>query len=450
MSTSDIRNLTEGKIFKQLIQIAVPIMATSFIQMAYTLTDMAWLGRLGSEEMAAVGAMGIVLWLISSVALLTKVGAEISIAQCIGAKQTDKARIYASHNVTIALILGIGVSLFLFFSATLIISLFKLDAKLAEMAHGYLQIVCISLPMFILSYTFSGIYNGIGRTTVPFYFLTAGLLCNMLLDPLLIFGIKGFGALHTEGAAVATVISQIVVILLFIWKTKQKNGILNRFPYFVKLQKKYTIHIVKLGAPIAAMNFLFAGINFYMARIASIYGGYLGVMSQTTGSQIEGISWNTSQGFSTALATFTAQNYAANKIDRTTKAYKYTLTTLLSLGVIVTLAFGFLGKEIFGLFVIEDTARIAGGNYLFIMAFSQMFMMIEITTMGLWNGFGRTIPPATVSILFNLARIPLALGLAHKFGISGVWIAITVSAILKGIISPIWWQIVFRTKIKKY
>jgi Na+-driven multidrug efflux pump len=226
---------------------------------------------------------------------------------------------------------------------------------------------------------------------------------------------------------------------------KQKNGILNRFPYFVRLQKSYTIILFKLGAPLAVMNCFFACINFYMARIASVYGGHLGIMSQTTGGQIEGISWNTSQGFSTALGTFTAQNCSAGKIDRIRKAYKYTLMLLLSLGIVITFSFLFLGKEIFSLFVSEIEAQNAGKNYLFIVAYCQIFMMLEIITLGMWNGYGRTLPPALVSIGFNLIRIPLALGLAPTCGINGVWWAISISAIIKGIISPIW----FRAKMRK-
>ena len=449
MSLSGIRILTEGKIFKQLIQLATPIMATGFLQIAYTLIDMAWLGRLGSEEMAAVGAMGIILWFLSSIALLTKVGAEISIAQSIGAKQWEKARRYASHTVTISVIMSLIITFVVFLAMDPIIALFKLDAKLTEMANEYLQITALALPFVFLIFTFSGIYNGIGRTSIPFYFLAAGFIANMLLDPLLIFGIGGTGAMKTQGAAFATAFSQMLVVGLFVWKMKQNNGILDRFPYFIRLQRYYTWIIFKLGAPIAAMQCLFAAINFYMARIASIHGGHLGVMSQTTGGQIEGITWNTSFGFSTALGTFVAQNYAAQKVERTVQAYRYTLLILLSLGIMITLSFLFAGKEIFGIFVLEKEARKAGGEYLFIMGFCQLFMMLEITTMGLWNGYGHTLPPALVSIIFNLARIPLALSLAPAFGIIGVWIALTVSSILKGIISPIWWQIVYYKQIKR-
>jgi putative MATE family efflux protein len=240
-----VRDLTEGKIFGRLTRLAAPIMATGFIQMAYTLVDMAWLGRLGSREMAAVGAMGIILWLMSSVALLTKVGAEITIAQSIGSRQLDKARIYASHTVTISLIMGIffGTGLILF--ANPVIDMFRLETDVSEIAYEYLQILCLALPSVFLVFTFSGIYNGAGRTSTPFYFLATGLICNMVLDPLMIFGINGAGAMGVKGAAIATIFSEILVMVLFIIKMKQKNGILNRFPYIVKLKKSYTLIIFK-------------------------------------------------------------------------------------------------------------------------------------------------------------------------------------------------------------
>ena len=441
MATYGVRDLTSGPIYKQLLRLALPIMATNFIQMAYTLTDMAWLGRLGSEEVAAVGAVGILIWMTGSFGLLTKIGSEISIAQSIGQQKMDIARRYASHNVMISLLLGVFFASILILGSEIIVSFFKLEKHISDMAVSYLYIVSAALPMYYLSYTFAGIYNGSGRSVIPFYLIASGLACNMILDPLFIFGIGTFDGMGIEGAAMATVFSQTLVVLLFVWQMKRKNGILNRFPFFVKPVKEYVIHIFKLGAPIALMNCLFAVINFYIVRIASIYGGHLGVMSQTTGSQIEGISWNTSQGFSTALGAFVAQNQAAGKFDRAWKAYKYILWTLLSLGIAVTLSFYFYGEEIFGLFVPEAMARKVGGEYLQIMAICQIFMMLENTTLGMWNGYGKTIPPAIISISLNIARIPLAFWLAPIFGINGVWIAITISAILKGIASPLWWKI---------
>ena len=102
-----IKNLTQGPINKQLFNLAMPIMATSFIQMAYSLTDMAWVGRLGSEAVAAVGSVGILTWMSGSISLLNKVGSEVSVGQSIGAQNHEDARNFASHNITIALIISL-------------------------------------------------------------------------------------------------------------------------------------------------------------------------------------------------------------------------------------------------------------------------------------------------------------------------------------------------------
>lgn len=440
MQHKGIKILTEGKIFSQLIKLALPLMATGFIQMAYTFTDMAWVGRLGSRELAAVGSVGIIIWITSSLALIGKTAAEIGIAQSIGSRNFENAKVYASYTVTISTLLSVLISVLLITCGPTIVEFYKLEPDVAEMATGYLQIVGLGIPFYYLSYTFSGIYNGTGNTTTPFYIMSSGLVCNMILDPLLIFGIGSFEGMGTRGAALATILSEIVVFILFVWQMKRVNGVLERFKYFAKLKKEFVLRIFKLGTPIALMNGFFAVINFFMARIASEYGGHLGVMSQTTGSQIEGITFIASQGFSVALATFVAQNYASGKLERVQKAYRYVLTSLLLFGVVITFTFLTWGEEIFGFFVPEPAAVVAGGEYLYIMAFCQIFMMIETTTLGMWNGYGRTMPPAIISMVFNLARLPLALWLAPIVGITGVWLAITISAILKGLVSALWWR----------
>ena len=181
-----------------------------------------------------------------------------------------------------------------------------------------------------------------------------------------------------------------------------------------------------------------------LARIASLYGGHLGLMSQTTGGQIEGITWNTSTGFSTALGSFVAQNFAAGKMNRGNRAFRYTLMMMGALGVIVTLAFVLYGEGIFSVFVPEREAYIAGGEYLLIIGISQIFMMLEITTQGMFNGLGKTTPPAIISIVLNTLRIPIAMILGTQMGVTGVWWALSITSIFKGIISFIWYLVLQR------
>lgn len=432
------KNLTEGPIKRQLFNLALPIMGTSFIQMAYSITDMAWVGRLGSEAVAAIGAVGILTWMTNSIALLNKVGSEVSVGQSIGARNEENARNYASHNLTIALILSLCWGLVLFIFAHPIIDIYKLEAPIAENAVNYLRIIATAFPFVFLTTAFTGIHNAAGQSKIPFYINGCGLAMNMILDPLFILVLD----MGTNGAAWATWLSEGTVCALFVYQLKKRHPLFGGFRFFVPLKSTLSKHIFRLGLPVAMLNTLFAIINVLMARTASTYGGHIGLMTLTAGGQIEAIAWNTSQGFSTALSAFVAQNYAAKQKKRVLGAYHTTLKMTSIFGILCTLLFVFFGSEVFSLIVPEQAAYEAGGIFLRIDGYSMMFMMLEITMQGLFYGTGRTIPPAIISITFNSLRIPMAIGLtALGLGVAGVWWAISISSILKGIVAFLWFRI---------
>ena len=437
-----VKNLTEGPIRKQLFNLAIPIMGTSFVQMAYSLTDMAWVGRIGSEAVAAIGAVGILTWMLQSFSLLNKVGAEVTVGQSIGSGNQQEAKAYAAHNLTLALIFSLMWGVIFFSLAIPIVSLYKLSPEISAKAVEYLRIVSTAFPFVFLASAFTGVHNAAGLSKIPFYISGAGLALNMLLDPLFIL-LFGWG---TAGAAYATWLSQCMVILLFVYQLKARNKLWDDFHFFVPLKWKYTLKVVRIGIPVALLNSFFAVINMLMGRTASTYGGHYGLVALTTGGQIEAIAWNTSQGFSTALSAFTAQNYAARKRDRVEAAYRTTLMMTSIFGIFCTFLYVFYGNEIFSIVVPEREAYMAGGLFLRIDGYSMMFLMLEITMQGLFYGIGRTVPPAVTSIVFNTLRLPLAMLLgAIGLGIEGVWWAICISSILKGIVSFIW----FRTLSKK-
>lgn len=397
-----IKNLTHGPINRQLFNLAMPIMATSFIQMAYSLTDMAWVGRLGSEAVAAIGSVGILTWMSGSISLLNKVGSEVSVGQSIGAQNQEDARHFASHNITIALIISLCWGGLLFILAEPIICIYELEVHITANAIEYLRIISTGMPFIFLSAAFTGIYNAAGRSKIPFYISGTGLLLNIILDPLFIFG---FG-LETNGAAYATWISQATVFSIFIYQLRfRKDSLLGGFPFFTQLKKRYTRRILKLGLPVA--------------------------------------TWNTSQGFSTALSAFIAQNYAAGRTERVLKAWYTTLWMTGIFGTFCTLLFIFFGNEVFSIFVPEQAAYEAGGVFLRIDGYSQLFMMLEITMQGVFYGIGRTVPPAIISIGCNYMRIPLAILFVRMgMGVEGIWWAVSVTTVAKGLILLSWFIII--------
>lgn len=403
------KNLTQGPILRQLFTLAMPIMATSFIQMAYSLTDMAWVGRLGSEAIAAVGSVGILTWMSTAIALLNKVGAEVNVGQAIGAQDEQAARNFASNNITLALLISVLWGAILFIFARPIISIYELQPHIEDMAVEYLRIISTALPFVFLSTAFTGTFNAAGRSKIPFSINGIGLITNIILDPLLIFGL-GWG---TTGAAIATWLAEAIVCFLFVYQLKKKKILWDNFIFFTHLKKQYAVRIIKIGLPVATFNTLFAFVNMFLGRTASEQGGHLGLMALTTGGQIEAITWNTSQGFATALSAFVAQNYAARQVARVLKAYHTTLWMTFIFGTFCTFIFICYGNEIFSIFVPEKAAY----------------------------GIGRTMPPAVISVSCNYLRIPMALlFVSWGWGLPGIWWSVTITSTMKGIICLIWFM----------
>lgn len=233
-----ITDLTQGSIIRNLWIMAVPLISSSFIQMAYSMTDMLWLGRLGSEAVAAVGAAGFFVWLSNALSYMTKTGAEITISQAIGARDLPRAATYANHAIILSSLIGLGYVVFILIAAGFLIGFFNFDSPIAHQSVTYLRIVAPGIFFQFNNNTFSGLYNGQGNSKTPFRITAVGLLINIVLDPLLIYGYGPLPGLGTAGAAIATILAQLVVCLLFARRIFSVHFPLGKMRPFSALQKK--------------------------------------------------------------------------------------------------------------------------------------------------------------------------------------------------------------------
>ena len=420
-----------------MITLALPIMGTSFLQTAYNITDMFWIGRVGTKAVAAVGTAGYFTWLANAFIMISKVGAEVKVAQNLGKRDMHSLKNYISTALQINIVLGIIYTLGVFLLREPLIGYFKLgDANVISMADTYLKIICIGLPAYFINPVFTAIFNGAGNSSTPLKINTIGLVFNMIFDPLLIYGLGPIKPMGVAGAAIATILAQILVTICFIIRIIKGNEEYLRFKVFDKVKLSYYSSIIRLGIPVAFQSGLFTMFSMIIGRIIAAWGAEaIGI--QKIGSQIEAISWMTANGLSTALSAFTGQNFGAGKKERVIKGYGYTMAIASVVGLVATVILMFFGEALFSAFVPDDPVAISmGKSYMFILGYSQLFMCIEITTSGAFNGLGRTLIPSIISILFTGLRIPAALFLSGELGLGldGVWWSISGSSIIKGIL----------------
>lgn len=429
-------DLTNGRILDKLIKLALPIMGTSFIQMAYNMIDMIWVGKAGSSAVAAVGTAGFFPWLAMAFVMISKIGGEVKVAQSIGEGNIDKTRSYIKSAIEINIILSTLYTLFLIVFNKGLIEFFRLgDIKVIGMSRIYLYIIALGMVFYFINPVFTAIFNGMGNSKTPFKINAVGLITNIILDPILILGWLGFPQLGVAGAAIATVIAQIVVTSLFIYRIKKDEYGYFKIKLFRNIEITYYKILYKLGLPVALQSGLFTGFSMLLGVVVASFGP-AAVAVQKVGSQIESISWMTAEGLSSSLSSFIGQNYGAKKFDRVNKGFKLTLILAIILGAINTLILVFLGKQVFTIFIQEEMAIKEGTIYLKILGYSQLFMCIEIITSGAFKGLGKTSIPSIISIIFTGLRVPTAYLISNPslLGLNGVWWSITISSIIKGIL----------------
>ena len=430
-------NLTKGPILKTLTKLAIPIMASSFLGTLYNITDMAWIGLLGSKAVAGVGVGGMFTWLSQGLAAMARMGGQVQVAQCIGRGERDRAHGFAQAAVQLATLMGMAYAVISLVFTRQMVAFFQLtDPEAQTAALSYTKIACGLIVFSFLTLTMTGLYTAQGDSKTPFLANLIGLVTNMILDPVLILGPGPFPKLGVVGAAIATVTAQAIVMMMMMILgviIQKKENVLKGIRLTAKIPKEYLGGLCRIGIPTAIQGMAYCAISMVLTRMVSAYGAEA-VATQRVGGQIESISWNTADGFAAALNAFIAQNYGAGKMDRVRKGYRASLWTVGIWGLLISFVFICFPKAIADIFFHEPKAVATAVGYLVIIGFSEAFMCVELTTVGALSGLGRTRLCSIISIAFTSARIPLAIILGGLIGLSGIWWALSITSIIKGII----------------
>ena len=432
-------DLTRGGILHKILMVALPIMGTQLLQMTYNLTDMFWLGRMQDAvtAVAASGLAGMFLWLGMALLLVGRVGAEIGVAQNLGAGDREAALGFAQNAARIALILGALYALVLISLPGSLVSLLQVEeGPVHEAASAYLRIVGLGVPLTYLSAAITGGFNGAGDSRLAFVANAAGLIVNMALDPLMILGL-GWGV---RGAAIATVIAQgIVCCLLVLMAKRHRKRPFDSFRVLGRLALDKAGQIARWSLPVSLESGAFTMLAMVVTGMVASNYGPDAVAAQRVGTQLESLSWLIGGGFATAVSAFVGQNYGARKWARIRRGYRISLGALMGWEVLVMLLLALAGRGLFSLFIHEPAHLVdMGRDYLLILAFSQPFMALEGVCGGTFRGMGKTLPPSVSSISSHLIRPFLCWTLSQHMGLNGIWLGISLSAALRGSMMFIW------------
>lgn len=430
-----VYNVTQGPIFEKLIWLAIPILLTTLSQMAYNLTDIFWIGRVDSiglsetDAVAAVGTVSYLTWFGFGVILIAKIGTSVRISHAVGRNEMKKVNVYASNGLMLQAFLGIIYSILTLVFTYEYLSIFNIEsAGIVDYAVDYIKIVGGLLFIQFIVHGFVAINEGLGQTKINLIILAIGFLFNIILDPIFILILR----LGVSGAAMATVISQFITLVIFYVVYHKFNPEVKAFK-FKNINLDAIKKIVKVGLPVGAQSMFFSLIAIFVARYIYMFGEDV-VAAQRIGVQIEQLTWMIGSGFQTAITVFVGQNFGAKAFDRIRKAIYYAGLVLIPYGLVITALLYFIPGSLMGIFVDQSITISHGVVYLKIIAISQVFMVIEAIGAGFFNGIAKSYIPSITGIVGNSLRIPLVWWLTEDLFERGIWWSLNLSSIFKALI----------------
>ena len=423
---------------KALFTLSFPMMVGMSVQAIYMLIDTAFIGNwVGGSALAGLGIVFPPMFIIMGITFGLGSGATTVIAQSIGEKNKHKADNAAEHIIILGIFLSIVFIVIGLLFGNDILEYQGNNQEVLSHASDYFYTMLCGTPFMILSIFFRSILSGEGDNMMPMKVLGLGTLINLILDPILIyyFAIKG--------AALATVISQIVVFTIFIYLMifKKHNYIsldLNNFKFNSSILKQ----TLKIGVPASlSMLIMSLGIFFYNTILNQTEYPVSAIAAYSTAHSIEHLFFIPIISIATSMITLIGMFFGAKRYDLIDKVIYFAMRTSLIISILYSVIFYLCSGFLLSLFTNEKEIINIGIGYFQIFAFAVPFISIAMNCSRAMQGLGKAYP---MFIITCLRVIIISCFLAHYFinclnkTIEFAWIAILISCITSAFISFIW------------
>ena len=432
-----MNKLTEGSILRALVKLSIPLILTNILQTAYNLTDTFWVGRLGSEAVAAVSLAFPIVFMIISLGSGMAIAGSILVAKRYGAKDADAVAHISTQTFFSVLSISLLLAFLGYWLSAVLVGTMKVEPAVYDDAVSYLKITFLGLPPLFTYLTFQSLMRSIGNVKLPFYIVLSTVLLNLALDPLFIFGWHDFiPAAGVKGAAIATVGTQILSALIGLYILfRGKQGIKIRFSDY-RPDFSVVKQLVKLGFPVSIEQ-VSRALGIFMMVLLVTHFGTMVLASYGIGSRILSFIIIPAFGLGMATSTLVGQNIGAKQYDRVKKTLQLSLKIAFGTLTVIGLLLFIFAEEVATFFIPGDTATIKeSAVFIKSLSVSFGFLGILIVLMGAFRGAGKT-KISMLLALFSvwLLRFPLAYYLGYQTDMKqfGIWISYPITNILTAI-----------------
>lgn len=430
--------LTEGRVATQLKSLALPLMWGLMATMSLNAIETFFIAQLGRAPLAALSFTFPIIMVLTSLAIGLGAGTSSAVARAIGEGDSRKARRLATDAMSLTFIVSASVCglgwitlepLFLALGAT---------EELVPLIRSYMSVWYFSAPCLMVPMVCLSALRAMGMSQVQGYLMGGAALINVVLDPILIFGLLGAPELGLQGAAFATLITRVLMLVVatYILHTRLRM-LVNPFISWEKLFTSWKA-IIEVGIPAMAANVIIPFASAIIVAMVAVYGTDA-VAALGIATRIEPLALIAFYALSGVVGPFFGQNLGAGKVDRLNEALRVLTQFCLGFGLLLAIILGFLGAEIAQLFGGHDEVVAITVLYLGIVPISYGAYGLVMSVNAAFNGMGNPWPAMAISagrVLY--IYLPLAWVGQQVWGMKGIFIATALANIVLGLWAWLW------------
>ena len=429
-------DFTKGSIGQAAFLLAVPMVLEMVMESIFAITDIFFVSGLGSQAVAVVGLTEAVITLLYAIAIGLSMAVTAMIARRIGEGNLDAARVVAGQTLIVGFITAVIVGFIGIQYGYEILELMGADEQVKEIGYQYTSTMLGGSITILYLFLINAIFRGAGDAAIAMRSLWLANGINIVLDPLLIYGIGPFPEMGVTGAAVATTIGRSVGVIYQLYHLFNGGSRIQLMLNHLRFNFEILSRLLQVSVG-GVFQFIIATASWVaLVRIVSVYGS-AAVAGYTIAIRVIIFTILPAWGLSNAVATLVGQNLGAGKADRAEesvwKIAKYNLYFLLSVAIL----FIALADPIIRIFSQDPVVIDYGVRCLRYISYGYGFFAIGMIVVQAFNGAGDTITPTKINFLcYWLVQIPLAFLLAEylKLGPTGVFLAITIAESLLAVV----------------
>lgn len=419
--------MKEKKILPLVLSMSLPMVISMAVNSLYNIVDSYFVAKLNEEAMTALSLVYPVQNMINAIAIGFAIGINAAVAYYLGAGDQEQADKAATQGMLLNIVHGAVLMVISIAVMPAFLRMFSKDETVIRMALEYSNRAFLFAVVIAMTLVYEKIFQAVGKMKVSMFSMMCGFVANIILDPLMIFGIGFFPAMGIAGAAYATGIGQVFTLVVYLIFCRIDPLPLNMARKYVRLDRNVAARLYSVGLSatlsLALPSLLISVLNGILAGFSEKYVLVLGVYYK-----LQTFIYLTANGIIQGIRPLMGYNFGAGEKERVKQIFRTTLVLTMGVMVVGMILSWLIPENLIGLFTTSSQTVQSGVTALHIISLGFVVSAVSVTCSGALEGLGKGQPSLYISLFrYVFVIMPAAFLLSRVMGVNGVWTAFCVT-----------------------